>query len=166
VSYKREAELIKLVKLFKNKFEVHADKYLDLGCGDGKILIEVSKILGTKEGYGLDINDNSLSIASKRGVRTFKINLNGEKFPFENNTFDFLSSFDIIHYLINTDNLIREAYRVLKPRGYFIITTVNLASWVNRLLLLSGYLPYFYETSPLIDTEERPLQRSHGVGAS
>jgi ubiquinone/menaquinone biosynthesis C-methylase UbiE len=60
--------------------------------------------------------------------------------------------------------LIREAYRVLKPEGYFIITTVNLANWVNRLLLFSGYLPYFYETSLLVNTEKRPLQRSHGVG--
>jgi ubiquinone/menaquinone biosynthesis C-methylase UbiE len=161
---KREAEIIKLVKHFKNKFKVHTDIYLDIGCGDGELTIEVSKILRAKKVYGLDINDNCLSIASKRGIITFKINLNDEKFPFEDNVFDLISSFDVIQYLINTDNLIREAYRVLIPGGYFIITTVNLASWVNRLLLLSGYLPFFCETSSLIDTEKRPFQRSHGVG--
>jgi ubiquinone/menaquinone biosynthesis C-methylase UbiE len=67
MSYKRKAELIKLVKLYKNKFEIHADKYLDLGCGDGEITIKISKILGAEEAYGIDIDDNSLSIASKRG---------------------------------------------------------------------------------------------------
>jgi len=163
-SYKRKTELIKLVKSLRNEFKINANKYLDLGCGDGDITADVSKIISAKELYGVDINDKYLSIASKKRIKTFKIDLNTDILPFADNMFDLTSSFDVILHLVNTDNLISEAHRVLKPGGYFIITTVNLASWVNRLLLVSGYLPYFCETSFFIDVEKRPLQRSHGVG--
>jgi ubiquinone/menaquinone biosynthesis C-methylase UbiE len=161
---KRETELLKVVKFLISKFGINANKYLDLGCGDGKVTIKVSKLLGAEEIYGVDIDIECLLIASKNRVKTFKTCLNTDKLPFKDGSFDFVSSFDVIQYLTNTDNLISESYRVLKPGGYFMITTVNLASWVNRLLLLFGYLPYFYETSFLVDVERRPFQRGYKVG--
>lgn len=45
----------------------------------------------------------------------------------------------VIEHLINPDNAISEAYRVLKPGGFLIIATPNQASWVNRVLLLFGH---------------------------
>lgn len=58
--------------------------------------------------------------------------------------------------------MISEAYRVLKTKGLFILTTPNLASWVNRLLLLFGYLPYHYGCSLKHGLEKRPLQSTSG----
>jgi hypothetical protein len=37
--------------------------------------------------------------------------------------------------------------RVLREGGYLLITTPNLASWVNRLVMLLGYQPYNCEVS-------------------
>jgi len=58
--------------------------------------------------------------------------------------------------------MIAEAYRVLKKEGLFILTTPNLASWVNRLMLLFGYLPVHYGCSLKYDLEKRPLQSASG----
>jgi len=58
--------------------------------------------------------------------------------------------------------VISEAYRVLKKGSFFILTTLNLASWVNRLLLLFGYLPVHYGCSLKYDLEKRPLQSATG----
>lgn len=53
----------------------------------------------------------------------------------------------MIEHLINPDHLIEEIYRVLKVDGHLVITTPNLASWYNRLLLLCGYQPCFSDIS-------------------
>ncbi len=46
-----------------------------------------------------------------------------------------------------TDHLITEGYRILRPNGIIIISTPNLASWVNRILLLFGLQPFDAEVS-------------------
>ena len=164
----RQRNIIRILASFLKRFpslaSIKPERYLDLGCGNGELTLKVSKIMGAKEVYGVDIDEESLLLATEKQIKTFKVDLNRDRLPFEDNTFDLVTSFDVIHYLVNTDNLISEAYRVLKPGGYFIITTFNLASWVNRLLLLLGYLPYFCEVSFSVDVEKRPFQNSSGVG--
>jgi len=40
-----------------------------------------------------------------------------------------------------------EVQRILKSAGYFLVTTPNLASWLNRIMLLFGYQPAYTEPS-------------------
>jgi ubiquinone/menaquinone biosynthesis C-methylase UbiE len=50
------------------------------------------------------------------------------RIPFDDNTFDFLVSWNTIHYEPNADQMteaIREYARVLKPRGRFFISTTG-----------------------------------------
>jgi 2-polyprenyl-3-methyl-5-hydroxy-6-metoxy-1,4-benzoquinol methylase len=54
---------------------------------------------------------------------------------------------EVIEHLANPDNALEEVHRVLKPGGLFIISTPNLAWWVNRLVLLLGFQPYWTEVS-------------------
>lgn len=54
---------------------------------------------------------------------------------------------EVIEHLLNPDYMLREVHRVLKDDGIFLISTPNLASWVNRLILLLGYQPYNAEVS-------------------
>jgi len=98
-----------------------------------------------------------------KGIKVTKTDLNTNTLPFRDGEFDVASAFDVIKHLWNTDNMISEAHRVLKRNGLFILTTPNLASWVNRLLLLLGYLPAYYECSLKHDLEKRPLRSSFGL---
>jgi len=68
--------------------------------------------------------------------------------PFKDNSFDVILSGEIIEHLLNPLKFIREAKRVLKPQGVFIITTPNLASIFNRLLIVFGYSPLNYTVVP------------------
>jgi 2-polyprenyl-3-methyl-5-hydroxy-6-metoxy-1,4-benzoquinol methylase len=54
---------------------------------------------------------------------------------------------EVIEHLMNPDHALEEAYRLLRPGGLFVLTTPNLAWWVNRLVLLTGYQPYWSEVS-------------------
>jgi 2-polyprenyl-3-methyl-5-hydroxy-6-metoxy-1,4-benzoquinol methylase len=138
-------------------------RYLDFGCGDGTLTAIVAKALNCQEIYGVDFSPEELSKANIVGFHAYQADLNTGTLPFKDNEFDVVTAFDVIEHLWNTDNLISEAYRVLKPNGCIIITTPNLASWVNRLLLLFGYLPFHYECSLIKELDKRPLQRSTGV---
>ena len=70
-----------------------------------------------------------------------------EKTGFTSNYFDIVFLGDVIEHLVEPDKLIIELNRVIKPNGYLILTTPNLANLINRLCLLLGYAPTNYHPS-------------------
>jgi SAM-dependent methyltransferase len=120
-------------------------RVLDLGCGDGELTARVAAAVGTKEVYGVDVNEESLEKAKARGIITVKHDLNKFPYPFETNTFDVVVSNQVIEHLYYPIRFLREVYRILKPGGYAIISTENLASWDNIIALLLGYTPFSME---------------------
>jgi len=132
---------------FLEKSNLHIERYLDIGCADGDLTLEVARRLRQEEVYGVDLSEAGLKNASMRGIRTRIVDIESERLPFSDEYFGAVSAFEVIEHLVNTDNLISESHRVLKRGGLFIISTPNLASWLNRLYLLFGYLPRNYEVS-------------------
>ncbi len=47
------------------------------------------------------------------------------KLPFENDSLDAIFCREVIEHVINDDPLLNEAYRVLKPNGWFLVSTPN-----------------------------------------
>ncbi len=106
-------------------------KVLELGSADNSFLNLVCQKTGAK-GKGLDIT---------RGddlERPFKI---------KSAAVDLVLALEIIEHLFDTDLFLSEIYRVLKPGGYLILSTPNLASLTNRLKLLVGGYPHYLEYS-------------------
>ena len=66
----------------------HPETVLDIGCAYGELVKGLTN-LGV-EAYGIDGSDYAIS-NSDPTIRSklFKVNLNSDPFPFENNTFDF-----------------------------------------------------------------------------
>ena len=124
-----------------------AERILDLGCSDGEITLSFGEKLKTRELYGVDIREEAILAASRRGVKACKLDLSNENLPFPDEFFDLVISLEVIEHLVNPDRMLREAYRVLKRGEHLLISTPNLASWVNRATLLLGYQPYNVEVS-------------------
>lgn len=116
-------------------------KVLDLGCDDGSWTIEIAKSIGSDKLYGIDIVDQRLNKAKKRGIIVKKADIN-KKWPFKDNTFDCIHSNQVIEHIWDLDQFAGETKRVLKKGGYAIISTENLASWVNIGSLLFGWQPF------------------------
>ncbi|RLG00921.1 MAG: class I SAM-dependent methyltransferase [Thaumarchaeota archaeon] len=111
---------------------------LDLGCGEYERLSgNVKDRIGTRYPlHGIDIH-----VGGTRGdILVFQGDLN-DTFPLEPAQYDVVTASQVIEHLWNTDGFLKEIYRVLKPTGYAVISTPNLAAWHNRLYLLFGKQP-------------------------
>lgn len=87
---------------------------LDVGSGRGNHLVGFSR--NGLKCYGLDLRPEDIpSFVIK------KCNIETEPFPYESNTFDVIYSKSVIEHVFNTDNFVKEIYRVLKPNGIAII---------------------------------------------
>lgn len=116
-------------------------KFLDLGCDDGVWTQTLANKIGTTQIYGVDVIDAALKQAKSRGIRVKKADLN-QPLPYQAKQFDVIHANQVIEHLNNTDQFMAEIHRLLKPGGYAIIATENLASWHNIGALVLGYTPF------------------------
>jgi len=95
-------------------------KILDVGCGTGRNLLLLSS---WGKVWGIDISSLALRFCRKRGFKNL-VKASANKIPFQKNTFNLLTLFDVLyHKKIKNDTLVlKEAYRVLKRKGYLLIT--------------------------------------------
>lgn len=114
---------------------------LDCGCNDGEITLKIARLIGAIKVYGIDIDGEALNKAKNKGIIAYKADLN-ERFPLDGESVDVVFSNQVIEHLTNTLNFVREIYRVLKPNGYAVISTENLANWANILALTLGWQPF------------------------
>jgi len=111
---------------------------LDLGCDNGEWTIKLSRKMGTKKIYGIEIVEERINDAKNKGINVKKADLNS-KFPFENESFDVIHANQVIEHISNLDIFISEIYRVLKKGGYIIISTENGSSWHNIFAGIMGW---------------------------
>ena len=116
-------------------------RLLDLGCDDGKWTTRLGKAVETNQLHGVEIVEGRRAKASEQGVDAISANLN-EKLPYEDAFFDVIHANQVIEHLSDTDLFISEIFRLLKPNGYMIISTENLASWHTLFSLALGFMPF------------------------
>ena len=115
--------------------------FLDLGCDDGALTVRVAEIIGTTNVHGLEIVEERAAVASSRGVHVKVSDLN-HRFPYDDEVFDVVYSNQVVEHMYDTDNFVRDVFRVLRPGGYAVISTENLSSWHNIVALLLGWQPF------------------------
>lgn len=98
-------------------------KILDIGCGIGATV----NYLWTKhniESYGIDRSQKLIDIGKEK-YNTSLIKGQGEYLPFKENKFHGVFAECTLSLMDDSEKTIAEAYRVLKNKGYLIITDVN-----------------------------------------
>lgn len=97
-------------------------KLLDVGCGPG-LAAQLAAQAGAQVA-GLDAAEASLAIARERTPAGDFRGGEMEDLPWADNTFDVVTSFNAFQYAADVVNALREARRVVKPRG-----RVAMAVW-------------------------------------
>jgi SAM-dependent methyltransferase len=116
-------------------------KLLDCGCDDGEWTSTLGGKFSKASLFGLEIVESRHRLARARGIKAVASDLN-RPFPFTCNSFDVIHANQVIEHLANTDSFVHEVFRVLKPGGYALICTENLASWHNIASLVLGWQPF------------------------
>lgn len=119
---------------------------LDLGSGGGiDVLLSAKRVGPTGKAYGLDMTDEMLALANenkrKAGVENVEF-LKGEieRIPLPDNTVDVIISNCVINLSADKDQVLREAFRVLKPGGRFavsdVVTRGEMSAEIRQSVLL------------------------------
>jgi ubiquinone/menaquinone biosynthesis C-methylase UbiE len=117
------------------------DRVADIGCRSGGQTAYYKEHAGIKEMHGFEISESPLEEARKKSLTTHVWISGVSACPIEDNFFDAIIAGDLIEHLVDTDVFLEELWRVLRPEGYLLITTPNLAWWWNRVRLLLGKVP-------------------------
>lgn len=98
-------------------------KVLEVGVGAGTDFLQFAR--AGADLYGVDLTPKAIELVKKRlEIYGLKANLqcsDSENLPFEDNTFDLVYSWGVIHHTPETEKAIKEIHRVLKPGGQIII---------------------------------------------
>jgi 2-polyprenyl-3-methyl-5-hydroxy-6-metoxy-1,4-benzoquinol methylase len=114
---------------------------LDIGCGRATLLNELARRLPNCSLAGVDVRDEAV------GPFEYKSADLTAGLPWPDDSFAVVTFGEVIEHLPDPDAMLAEIRRVLQPDGHLVITTPNLVSWANRVLVPFGIQPLFTETS-------------------
>jgi len=98
-------------------------KILEIGCGTGRLLIEILKRTGVNAVVGLDISKAMIGISRKNLVKSDMYGLasliiaDAHKIPLRNECIDLIVSTGTLHHIRKPRVLFEECARILKEKG-------------------------------------------------
>jgi 2-polyprenyl-3-methyl-5-hydroxy-6-metoxy-1,4-benzoquinol methylase len=134
-------------------------RVLDIGCGTGGLLQEL--VQKGCEGYGVELNPDSVKTCREKGLNVQCGELNTVNFP--DDFFDTIIMWHVMEHLPSPKKAFNTVKRLLKPGGRFFIYSPNAGSYVARLFGVywcGWHIPFhYYHFSP---TTVRHLAESCG----
>ncbi|MBP2625267.1 MAG: class I SAM-dependent methyltransferase [Nitrosopumilaceae archaeon] len=109
--------------LQKIKFNEHFT-FLDIGCGNGWLLREISKSRNCKNSIGIDNSHNMIQNALNKKKSTKENYVVGDILTYDfRMKFDYIFSIESLYYIVPMEKILHIVYELLKPHGVFFCGT-------------------------------------------
>jgi ubiquinone/menaquinone biosynthesis C-methylase UbiE len=122
------------------------DRVLEIGCGTGTVTMMAAERVGPEgEAIGIDPVPEMLERARRKGKTAGNVSFldgAGAPLPFPDSSFDAIIFFLVLHEMDHRDRIdsLREAVRVLRPRGRLLVGDFDRTESAVGRLLMRGLL--------------------------
>lgn len=103
---------------------------LELGCGEGRGVELLAPLANSYTGID-KIKEIVNRLSAKYPDYTFSDGV-FPPFPYEDNSFDSIITFQVIEHVKDDENFVKEIHRVLKPGGVALMSTPNIKMTLSR----------------------------------
>jgi ubiquinone/menaquinone biosynthesis C-methylase UbiE len=134
VSYEEQRTIPKsaLKELVESGWDVRGKRVLDLGAGQGGMVLELLE--READAYGVEPGSEFATLARMRleeqGYDPARVRVEGgESLTFKDNYFDYVMSLQVLEHVPNPEAVLRELFRVLQPGGRCHVSCENYLSF-------------------------------------
>ncbi|KTD50446.1 transcriptional regulator [Legionella quinlivanii] len=111
-------------------------KVLDIGCGYGRALSLMAEHFPNSQFYGFDLCEETINHANALALQKGLTNLHFMRRDLakwhEQNQYDLITSFDVIHDQAHPKDVLKAVYEALKPQGVFLMQDIKTSSQVEN----------------------------------
>jgi len=139
-------------------FGICGGRVLDIGCGSGVIGLEWFKGCAAEALTGIDYDSEMLGLAEANRchyMKKLKVDVGPVRFeqadacelPFDDDSFDAVFSFNVLHEVVDPVRMLDEAYRVTRKGGLFCIRDLcaggdwTMLEWTSLLTRIEDFRP-------------------------
>ena len=137
-----DARLFESARLFAPWKRIPFDCLIDFDALNAKDVLEIGVGSGShaqllaahsKSFTGIELTDFAVKSTCER-MRCFQLNarilrMDAEQMQFEDNSFDFIWTWGVIHHSSNARRILEEMHRVLKPQGEAVVMVYHRGLW-------------------------------------
>jgi 2-polyprenyl-3-methyl-5-hydroxy-6-metoxy-1,4-benzoquinol methylase len=117
---------------------------LDVGCYDGQFISRVVQPGPGQRTVGIDVSHSALRTAGRAGLLSVRAQVEAA-LPFAAGSFATVVAAEVIEHVFDTQAVVHELARVLRPGGWLALTTPNLVALSGRVQLVLGRSPHNIE---------------------
>lgn len=119
-------------------------RHLDVGAGRGELIAEIAR--------QAQVQSDACDFHVERFVAPVpcaQVDFDAQPLPYESETFDLVTSSEVVEHLQNYRALLREIFRVARPGATVVVTTPNVLNLASRVRYLFTGFPVLFGPLPV-----------------